>query len=45
MSSEPVDDDLSNINLEIMDNNIINSTASLASNHARDTTTKLLQQV
>ncbi|XP_020299649.1 cytosolic carboxypeptidase-like protein 5 [Pseudomyrmex gracilis] len=45
VSSEPVDDDLSNINLEIMDNNIINSTASLASNHARDTTTKLLQQV
>ncbi|XP_018403598.1 PREDICTED: cytosolic carboxypeptidase-like protein 5 [Cyphomyrmex costatus] len=39
-------DDLSNINLEIMDSNvsIINSTASIA-NAVRDTTTRLLQQV
>ncbi|XP_011690005.1 PREDICTED: LOW QUALITY PROTEIN: cytosolic carboxypeptidase-like protein 5 [Wasmannia auropunctata] len=39
-------DDLSNINLQIMDSNvsIINSTASIA-NAVRDTTTRLLQQV
>ncbi|XP_011865121.1 PREDICTED: cytosolic carboxypeptidase-like protein 5 isoform X2 [Vollenhovia emeryi] len=39
-------DDLSNINLEIMDSNvsILNSSASIA-NAVRDTTTRLLQQV
>lgn len=39
-------DELSNINLEIVDNNvsIINSTASIA-NAVRDTTARLLQQV
>lgn len=39
-------DDLSDINLEIVDNklNVINSTASIA-NAVRDTTTRLLQQV
>ncbi|KAL6268400.1 hypothetical protein P5V15_001535 [Pogonomyrmex californicus] len=44
--SNELTDDLSNINLEIVDNNvsIINSTASIA-NAVRDTTTRLLQQV
>jgi len=39
-------DDLTNINLEIVDSNvsIINSTTSIA-NAVRDTTTRLLQQV